>query len=176
MVEVNRHRPPISDGVGVDVRSFPGGAESGCSIRPSDSCGAGSARALGFLLRLRRAGTLDIRLATVVRPFASTSCTTRPFTIGESSLPAITSTWMSLRKAFFHELTQSATQRCPSLKVSMIEETPDTVIFEWENDGCDGHPPQRQVRRISRGNPGVLSLAFAEKRPYSDEPILGCRF
>lgn len=73
-------------------------------------------------------------------------------------------------KVFFQRLAQSATQRCPGLKISVIEETPDTIIFEWENgNDCDGQPPQRQLHRISRGRPGVLSLQFAEKRPYSDE-------
>ncbi|MGI0035505.1 MAG: DUF4124 domain-containing protein [Nitrososphaera sp.] len=72
-------------------------------------------------------------------------------------------------KEFFQRLTQKGAEGCPSLKISVVEETQDMLIFEWGHNGCHAHPPQHEIRRISRSKPGILSLSFAEKGPLSTE-------
>jgi hypothetical protein len=72
-------------------------------------------------------------------------------------------------KEFFQRLTQKGAEGCPSLKTSVIEETQDMLIFEWGHNGCHGHPPQHEIRRISPSKPGVLNLSFAEKGQLSAE-------
>jgi len=52
---------------------------------------------------------------------------------------------------------------CPSLRVAVIEESSDTIIFEWQADGCQGFPAQHEIRRIARGRTGTLTLSFVEK-------------
>ena len=72
-------------------------------------------------------------------------------------------------KEFFQRLTRKGAEKCPSLKVSVVEETQDMLISEWGHNGCHGHPPQQEIRRISRSKPGILSLSFTEKGSLSTE-------
>jgi hypothetical protein len=66
-------------------------------------------------------------------------------------------------RALFEQTRQDLARGCPSLQVSVIEETADTVIFEWRHDGCQGYPAQHEIRRISIGRIGTVSLSFVEK-------------
>lgn len=66
-------------------------------------------------------------------------------------------------KALFEQFTLQVSRGCPSLRTSIIEESNDTIIFEWQHDGCQGRPPQHEIRRSSSSHTGVLGLAFVEK-------------
>ncbi len=66
-------------------------------------------------------------------------------------------------RALFDQTRQDLSRGCPSLQVSVIEETADTIIFEWRHDGCQGHPAQHEIRRISTGRTGTVSLSFVER-------------
>lgn len=66
-------------------------------------------------------------------------------------------------RAVFEQFRHEMSRGCPSLRVSIIEESADTMIFEWQHDGCQGYPAQHEIRRISRSKRGVLSLSFVEK-------------
>ena len=65
--------------------------------------------------------------------------------------------------ASFEVLRRHLSRDCPSLRMSTIEESTDNIIFEWRHDGCQGHPPQHEIGRLSRGRTGSLSLTYVEK-------------
>lgn len=52
-------------------------------------------------------------------------------------------------RVLFEQFRRQISQGCPSLRVSMIEESSDTIIFEWQRDGCQGFPAQHEIRRIA---------------------------
>jgi hypothetical protein len=52
---------------------------------------------------------------------------------------------------------------CPSLRISIIEESAESILLEWQHEGCQGFPAQHEIRRITSGRGGVLTLSFAEK-------------
>lgn len=72
-------------------------------------------------------------------------------------------------KAFFQQLTQKMAEGCPSLTMSVIEETQDTIIFEWGHNGCHGYPAQHEIQRISQGKSGILTLSYTKKGQLSTE-------
>lgn len=59
---------------------------------------------------------------------------------------------------FVNELVDN----CRPIKVSPIEETPTSVIFEWLGD-CRIVGPQVEIRRVAVGPEGVHYLAYAAK-------------
>jgi hypothetical protein len=66
-------------------------------------------------------------------------------------------------RALFEQFRKDLARDCPSLRTSIIEESADTIIFEWQHDGCRGFPAQHEIRRITRGRTGCLTLSFVEK-------------
>jgi hypothetical protein len=54
---------------------------------------------------------------------------------------------------------------CPAARISVIEESADTILFEWQHDGCGSYPAQHELRRISRCRTGMFVLSFVEKTP-----------
>jgi len=65
--------------------------------------------------------------------------------------------------AWFEEFTTLMSQRCPSTRFSIIEESNDTIIYEWKHDGCQTEPPQHDIQRLVRGRRGILSLSYIQK-------------
>lgn len=59
---------------------------------------------------------------------------------------------------FVNELSEN----CRPLKVQGVEQTPTSVIFEWEGD-CRIVGPQVEIRRVAIGPKGVHYLAYAAK-------------
>ena len=47
--------------------------------------------------------------------------------------------------------------------MSTIDEWADSLIFEWQNDGCWGSPAEPEIRRVSRVESGILTLSFVER-------------
>lgn len=66
-------------------------------------------------------------------------------------------------RAFFEEFRRGLAHDCPSLRVSIIEETADSILFEWRHTGCQGQPAQHEIRRIESVEAGTLMLSFVEK-------------
>jgi hypothetical protein len=66
-------------------------------------------------------------------------------------------------RPLFEQAQHDLSRDCPSLRVSIIEESPETIIFEWQHEGCHGYPAQHEIRRISKGKTGTLTLSFVEK-------------
>ena len=64
---------------------------------------------------------------------------------------------------FFEQFRGAISRDCPSLRLSMIEESTDTIIFEWQHAGCQGHLAQHEILRISRGATGLHMLSYTEK-------------
>jgi hypothetical protein len=52
---------------------------------------------------------------------------------------------------------------CSSAHVSVIEETDDSILFEWWQDDCGGNPAQHEIRRICAGARGTYSLSYVQK-------------
>ena len=52
---------------------------------------------------------------------------------------------------------------CPSLRISVLEESEDTILYEWQHDGCQGYPPQHEIDRATRSGKRMLVLSFVEK-------------
>lgn len=63
----------------------------------------------------------------------------------------------------FEQTRNDLSRGCPSFQSAIIEETKDSIFFEWRHDGCQGFPAQHELRRISTGRKGVHSLSFVEK-------------
>lgn len=66
-------------------------------------------------------------------------------------------------RVFFEQLRGNLSRGCPSLRVSIIDESVDSILFEWQHTGCQGYPPQHEIQRVSRGRTGTLTLSFVEK-------------
>jgi len=66
-------------------------------------------------------------------------------------------------RVLFEQFRRNISHGCPSLRVAIIEESSDTIIFEWQLDGCQGFPAQHEIRRIATGRTGTLTLSFVEK-------------
>ena len=67
--------------------------------------------------------------------------------------------------AMFEEMKLRLSRDCPSLRVSIIEESADNILYEWQHDGCQGYPPQHELRRITRSLNGTLMLSYVAKTP-----------
>jgi hypothetical protein len=70
---------------------------------------------------------------------------------------------------YFEQFKAGLARGCPSLKVSVIEESEDDMLYEWRHDGCQGYPPQHQLDRLTRSGSGMLVLSFVEKTPELSE-------
>jgi hypothetical protein len=66
-------------------------------------------------------------------------------------------------RVFFEQLRGNLSRGCPSLRVSTIDESIDSILFEWQHTGCQGYPAQHEIQRVSRGKTGTLTLSFVEK-------------
>ncbi len=53
-------------------------------------------------------------------------------------------------RAQYAQLIDSLSRGCPSLVHSMIEESDDSVLWEWRHEGCQGYPPQHSLTRAAR--------------------------
>jgi hypothetical protein len=72
-------------------------------------------------------------------------------------------------REFYQRGVSSKAATCPSFKHSLIEETPDGLIFEQAQDGCPGYPAEQSIQRVSAANPGILTLTFAQKGKLSHQ-------
>ncbi len=68
-------------------------------------------------------------------------------------------------RPYFEQVKAGLSQGCPSLRISVLEESEDTIIYEWQHDGCQGYPAQHQLDRASRSGKRMLVLSFVEKTP-----------
>ena len=65
--------------------------------------------------------------------------------------------------AWFEEFKKPLSQRCPSSRFLINEESTDNLIYEWQHDGCLAEPMQHEIRRLTRGRKGMLSLSYGQK-------------
>jgi hypothetical protein len=65
----------------------------------------------------------------------------------------------------YDNLRDALSRECPSLRISIIEESPNNIVFEWEHDGCQAYPAQHEIRRITNINSGTRALSFTAKLP-----------
>jgi hypothetical protein len=70
---------------------------------------------------------------------------------------------------YFEQVKAGLSRGCPSLSTSVLEESEDTIIYEWRHNGCQGYPPQHQIDRASRSGKEMLVLSFVEKTPQLSE-------
>jgi len=66
---------------------------------------------------------------------------------------------------YFEQVKAGLSRGCPSLTISVLEESEDNMLYEWRHDGCHGYPPQHQIDRVTRSGKGMLQLSFVEKTP-----------
>jgi hypothetical protein len=66
---------------------------------------------------------------------------------------------------YVEQVKAGLSRGCPSLSTSVLEESEDTIIWEWRHEGCQGYPPQHQIDRVSRSGKEMLVLSFVEKTP-----------
>lgn len=52
---------------------------------------------------------------------------------------------------------------CSSAHVSVIEETDDSILFEWWQGDCGGNPAQHEIRKICADRRGTYSLSYVQK-------------
>lgn len=52
---------------------------------------------------------------------------------------------------------------CPSTQMRIIDQSAETVLFEWWHRGAGPHPAQHEIRLITSTNRGTHALAFTEK-------------
>jgi hypothetical protein len=68
-------------------------------------------------------------------------------------------------RALFEQFRRELSRGCPNVKMNIIEASENTIVFEWRHEGCQGIPPQHEIRRISAVKSGTLTLSFVEKTP-----------
>ena len=64
---------------------------------------------------------------------------------------------------YFEQVKAGLSRGCPSLSISVLEESEDTILYEWQHDGCQGYPPQHEIDRATRSGKRTLKLSFVEK-------------
>ncbi len=69
---------------------------------------------------------------------------------------------MSVKDVYKNMKTQLS-QDCPSLDISVLEKSSASLLFEWSHKGCRGNPSQHEIRKIARGQGGLLFLSYAAK-------------
>lgn len=72
-------------------------------------------------------------------------------------------------KAIFESIKSQLSKNCSSLRVSIIEESATSILFEWRHEGCGGFPPQHEIKRIAKNSSGVLFLAYVAKTEQLSE-------
>jgi hypothetical protein len=72
-------------------------------------------------------------------------------------------------KAIFENMKNQLSKNCPSLHISVIEESATSILFEWRHKGCGGFPPQHEIKRIAQNSSGVLFLAYVAKTEQLSE-------
>ena len=72
-------------------------------------------------------------------------------------------------KAIFENMKSQLSKNCPSLSISIIEESATNILFEWRHKGCGGFPPQHEIKRISQNSSGVLFLSYVAKTEQISE-------
>jgi len=58
---------------------------------------------------------------------------------------------------------------CPTLTWIVLENTPDSFLYEWRTAGCPGQDDQHEVARLLRGNDGMHRVAYTVRCPRMDE-------
>jgi hypothetical protein len=66
-------------------------------------------------------------------------------------------------KEVFGRFRTDLARDCPSLRISIIEESAESILLEWQHEGCQGFPAQHEIRRITSARGGILTLSFAQK-------------
>lgn len=66
-------------------------------------------------------------------------------------------------KALLENMRALQSKDCPSFRSAILEESPASVLYEWQHKGCRGFPPQHEIRRIARTSRGTLILAYVAK-------------
>ena len=66
-------------------------------------------------------------------------------------------------RSYFEQLKAGLSPGCPSLSISVLEESEDNILFEWRHNGCQGFPAQHQVERATRSGTMTLVLSFVQK-------------
>lgn len=66
-------------------------------------------------------------------------------------------------EAMVKTVTEALKRKCPSSRVSVIEQSHDSVIIEWQSPPCGNEPPQHEIRRLKPVYGGLLSLAYVQK-------------
>jgi hypothetical protein len=67
--------------------------------------------------------------------------------------------------SYFEQVKAGLARGCESLSISVLEESENTMLYEWRHDGCQGYPPQHQLERATRTGKETLVLSFVEKTP-----------
>src|ERR1039457_142695 len=73
----------------------------------------------------------------------------------------VTSRYSAVRvkpRAMFEYFKSQISRDCPSLQISVIEESSDSILFEWKHGGCQGYPAQHEIQRIVLTPTGSLVL------------------
>lgn len=50
---------------------------------------------------------------------------------------------------------------CPSFTASVLEKSETSVVFRWQDDGCQGYPPQKVIAKYIYEGGGLLGLQYA---------------
>lgn len=74
-----------------------------------------------------------------------------------------------LGKYSFNYFTRHFMEHCKSPYTNIIEEKVDSILYEWHHQGCPGHPPQYEIKRMQEVDGGTLSLSFTKKTERLEE-------
>jgi hypothetical protein len=85
----------------------------------------------------------------------------------------VTSQKMSTRMTVedYFENIMRRNPNCPSMKVSVIDQKPGTIIFKGKHGACGGFEPGEYLQRISQIDSGILHLTFAQKDRLTHENL-----
>lgn len=105
----------------------------------------------------------DWRLASVSEAHETVSHYYVPSTEVESNWTRLITSQQGPRmraKDLYDYFKKATTKDCPSLVVTPISETPDSIVFEWS---CRDQPNQHELRRLASTPKGIFLLSYTKK-------------
>lgn len=66
-------------------------------------------------------------------------------------------------RALMDGLRERMAERCPDVAWEVLDESEDSVSYEWSIEGCGDHDDQHELARITRGNLGLYRVALTAK-------------
>lgn len=76
-----------------------------------------------------------------------------------------------LLSAMLRVMYEQLSVDCASLKFSVLEDSRNSIVYEWSHLGCQGFSAQHEISRLQLGQVAVHRLAFTTKTTRIDDHL-----